>query len=968
MSQDDYDIPEVFRRAMEEAGWQTEEGGEGGGPVRPRRTLPPPRRSPRVGRWAVILAIALLALFSVSSIATFYTDWLWFDHLGFRGVFTTQLVTRVALFSVAFLVAAAVLLGNWLLARRNALREASPLGPQYLASGGVRAIILIAGLLLAFLFASAAAGQWEEVLRFLYRVPFDTAEPIFNKDAGFYVFELPIFEFIQGWLLSLLFVALIGLVPIYSANNLADIQRGAWRPFSSGAFRRHLFIMAAVLIIIWALGYWLDIYRLLFSTRGVVFGASYTDLRAVLWGLRVEIILALLTAGALLFSVFRPSPRLIAGAAGLWIAATFLFGGIIPGIIQRYSVEPNELTLEEPYIEHNIEFTRRAFKLDEIEVRDFGEVRSLSAEDVLDNEAMLRNIRLWDYRPLQQTYQQLQALRPYYTFGEVDIDRYDIDGEERQVMLAVREMDKARLPAPSWVNQHLEFTHGFGIVMNPVDEFTPEGQPSFFIQDIPPRSTVDLEVTQPEIYFGEYTNDEVYVGGGRAEFSYPAGDQNVYTTYSGTGGIELSSFFRRLAFAIRQSDANVLLTDDINDEARVLINRQIQQRIRTITPFLTLDRDPYIVVVDGRLVWIQDAYTTTRNYPYSTPITIQVQPTGQLPTGEIPVPGPTRTFNYMRNAVKITLDAYDGNVNYYIADPDDPIIRAYDAAFPGLFRPYDELPEGLRRHTRYPVDMFHVQSRQYLTYHMTDPRAFYNQEDLWEVPTEFVDDVETQMEPYYVTLPLPGEQTPEYLLILPFNPSSKNNMVAWMAARNDGSEIGELVVYRLPRQELVFGPIQVEGRIDQDPVISQQFSLWDQRGSSVIRGNLLVLPINQSFLYIEPVYLLSDTSALPELRRIIVATDTGIAMEPTLEQALISLGRGVVSQQPLDTGAEIPEDTATPILPTDATVEDLIAAADAHFEAAEAAQQAGDWATYGEELEALRQTLDRLVVLIGSTP
>jgi hypothetical protein len=659
---------------------------------------------------------------------------------------------------------------------------------------------------------------------------------------------------------------------------------------------------------------------------------------------------------------------LIAGAAGLWIAATFLFGGIIPGIIQRYSVEPNELTLEEPYIEHNIEFTRRAFKLDEIEVRDFGEVRSLSAEDVLDNEAMLRNIRLWDYRPLQQTYQQLQALRPYYTFGEVDIDRYDIDGEERQVMLAVREMDKARLPAPSWVHQHLEFTHGFGIVMNPVDEFTPEGQPSFFIQDIPPRSTVDLEVTQPEIYFGEYTNDEVYVGGGRAEFSYPAGDQNVYTTYSGTGGIELSSFFRRLAFAIRQSDANVLLTDDINDEARVLINRQIQQRIRTITPFLTLDRDPYIVVVDGRLVWIQDAYTTTRNYPYSTPITIQVQPTGQLPTGEIPVPGPTRTFNYMRNAVKITLDAYDGNVNYYIADPDDPIIRAYDAAFPGLFRPYDELPEGLRRHTRYPVDMFHVQSRQYLTYHMTDPRAFYNQEDLWEVPTEFVDDVETQMEPYYVTLPLPGEQTPEYLLILPFNPSSKNNMVAWMAARNDGSEIGELVVYRLPRQELVFGPIQVEGRIDQDPVISQQFSLWDQRGSSVIRGNLLVLPINQSFLYIEPVYLLSDTSALPELRRIIVATDTGIAMEPTLEQALISLGRGVVSQQPLDTGAEVPEDTAAPILPTDATVEELIAAADAHFEAAEAAQQAGDWATYGEELEALRQTLDRLVVLIGSTP
>lgn len=976
MKQDDYDIPEVFRRAMEESGWKLDDRGEGSGPERPRPALPPPRRPSRFSRLLLLLGLLLLFLFSIRGIATFYTDWLWFDHLGYGGVFTKQLTTRIALFSTGFVVAAIVLLGTWLLARRRALRESSPIDPRYLELRGVRPLIIGVGLVMAFLFASAAAAQWEAVLRFLNRVPFGIQEPIFNKDVGFYIFQLPIAEFIQGWLLSLLLVALLGLVPIYAVNNLADIQRGNWRPFSSKAFRAHFFLMAGLFVLVWAAGYWLDTYRLLFSTRGVAYGAGYTDVRAVLWGLRAQFVLALLTAVLLFISIVRPLPRLVIGSGLAWILISILAGGIIPSLLQRYSVEPNELTLETPYIEHNIEFTRQAFDLNKVETRPFGQVRDLSAADVLENEAALRNIRLWDYRPLQQTYQQLQGLRPYYTFGEVDIDRYNIDGTVRQVMLAPRELDKSQLPAPSWVNRHLEFTHGYGVVMNPVNELTPEGQPEFFISDLPPRSTVPIEVTRPEVYFGEYTNDEVYVGSSRAEFSYPSGEENVYTNYEGTGGVPLNNFVRRLAYALRQSDANVLLSSDIDSDTQILINRQVQQRIRTITPFLTLDRDPYLVIDSGRLVWVQDAYTTSRDYPYSTPVTIPVQSNTPVTTpAEAGIPGPTRTFNYIRNAAKITVDAYNGDVTYYVSDAEDPILQSYAKTFPGVFRPLDDMPDSLQQHLRYPVDYFSVQARQYLTYHMTDPRMFYNKEDLWQIPTEFVGNVEQTIEPYYVSLPLPSQHQAEYLLIMPFSPATKNNMIAWMAARNDPENYGQLIVYELPKQELIFGPIQIEGRIDQEPTISQQFSLWDQRGSNVIRGNLLVLPLNQSFLYVEPVYLLSETNALPELKRIIVATNQSIAMEPTLEAALLALDRatqtaggGETAPPPTNaTGSETPQPTPAP-LPAGATIDELVAAANDHLRAAEQAQRDGDWALYGQELAQLRQVLQQLAVLANETP
>jgi uncharacterized membrane protein (UPF0182 family) len=637
---------------------------------------------------------------------------------------------------------------------------------------------------------------------------------------------------------------------------------------------------------------------------------------------------------------------------GLWLAVTLLRGGLYPGLLQRYAVEPNEIERERPYIAYNIEYTRLAFGLDRVETRPFTIGDNLSEADLAENEALLQNVRLWDYRPLQAAYQQLQALRTYYQFNEVDIDRYQIDGEQRQVMLAVRELNKADLPFSSWVNRNLEFTHGYGLVMNPVNRATSDGQPEFFIQDLPPRSTTDIEITRPEIYYGEITTDAVFVGSGREEFNYPSGNENVYTSYEGLGGVPLNNFLKRLAFAIRLGETNVLLSDEIDANTRVQFHRQITQRVQQITPFLELDSDPYIVVWNGRLVWMLDGYTTSDQFPYATPV------------GNI---------NYIRNSVKITVDAYDGTVTYYITDENDPIIQTYARAFPNLFQTLDEMPEELQAHIRYPEDLFNIQMQQYLRYHMQDVRVFYNQEDKWEIPNELFD-VEQQpqpIEPYYVTMPLPGTDELEYLLIQPFTPAEKSNMVAWAAARNDLPNYGQLIVYELPKQELIYGPIQIEARIDQEPEISQQFSLWNQRGSRIIRGNLLVIPINQKFLYVEPIYLQSDTSALPELKRVIVASDTRIAMRTTLDEALAALMDAAPSQIVVETDtAETPStgvETPAPVeaIEVDASVEELIQSANAHFEAAEAAQRAGDWATYGQEIDALQRDLEQLMILSG---
>ncbi len=958
MSRDPNDIPEVFRRAMRDVGWDygggsNDDDNNGRSPFPPRPDRP---QTPGSNRTIWIIGALFLLLISFNWIVTTYTDWTWYQAVNYDDVWLKQFAYKIILFTSGFLAAFLFLWFNWALARKRALRTTNPLQPQLLKFPWIKWAIIAAAALLAFGFGSGVSSQWETVIQFIYRTNFGVADPLFGQDVSFYLFNLPLFEFVQGWISSLLFVTLAGVIGLYAGNNLVDLQKGQWRPQNIPLIRRHVVMLLTLLLLIWAAGYLLSIYQLVYSQRGTVFGASYTDVNATQWALILQMVFLVITAVAVFINYFRFNLRLVLIAGGLWLAATVLVAGLYPGLLQRYAVEPNELERETPYIADNIAFTRLAFDLETVAAQPFGNIELLE-QDVLRNakaEAILRNIRLWDYRPLQDTYTQLQALRPYYQFGEVDIDRYTIDGQTKQVMLAVRELNKANLNNPTWVNRNLEFTHGYGLVMNPVDQITAEGQPEFYIQDLPPQSVVEeIQITQPEVYFGELMTDEVFVSPTRPSFSYPSGDENIKTVYTGTGGVQLNSFFKRLAFALRLADANVILSDEIDDDTRVLLYRQIRDRVSKVAPFLALDGDPYIVVTDeGNLIWILDAYTVSSKFPYATP----------TDTG----------FNYIRNAAKITVDAYNGSINFYIADQEDPIIKSYDAAFPGLFQPLSAMPEDLLKHLRYPEGMFRIQTQQYLTYHMTDPRVFYNREDLWQLPQEIFDGTEQVMEPYYVTMPLPGEVEAEYLLIQPVTPIGKANMIAWIAARNDVPNYGELVVYDLPKQELIYGPLQIEARIDQDPEISAQFSLWDQRGSRVIRGNLLVIPVGESFLYVEPVYLLSDTSALPELKRVIVATDTRIAMGTTLNEALNDLLQEPPGEVTLNSignvegGTEVAEPAPTRApLPADANIEALVQSASAHYDAAEAAQRNGDWATYGAELEALQLDLERLMELVG---
>lgn len=956
MDRDIVDIPEVFRKAFEEDdGWDRggdggddDGGGQGNGSGSNRTWW--------TSRWVWIAILALTLILSFNWIVTTYTEWLWFNTQGFQSVWLTQWGIRVVSFLIFFLIAAAILLINWRIAFNRAKKHQSISRIRILDVPGVSLLVTGTALVIALIFAGAGAAEWHRFLLYFYRQPFNVSDPIFDLDVGFYIFELPLFRFLQGWLLPLFIVSLIGVLVLYLADNWSGLRQGRLEIAVPASMRRHVAILTVIVFILWALGYWISIYGLLYSPRGVTFGASYIDLNAVLPALYIQLVLMALLAIIAAVNIFRTALRPLLVVGGLWLLATVAVGIAYPSLLQRYVVEPNELTRERPYIDNNIEFTRLAFGLAQVDARPFGSVTEVTNLDLIQNRETLQNVRLWDDRPLQQTYAQLQELRPYYEFSAIDIDRYEIDGEIRQVMLAGRELNKQNLPAPTWINEKLTFTHGFGLVMNPVDRVTPEGRPEFFIQDMPPQSNIDIEIDRPEIYYGEVINDVVFVGSGQAEFDYPVGTTNAESSYEGEGGVELSSIWRRLAFALRFGEWNLLLSDSITPDTRVLLHRQIRDRVRHITPFLTFDNDPYIVVADGRLVWMLDGYTLSSDYPYSTPV--------------------EQGFNYIRNAVKVTIDAYDGTVKYYLTDPDDPIILAYAEAFPDLFLPLDEMPAELQKHIRYPMDLFRVQTKQFLKYHMKDTQVFYNQEDLWEIPLEIFDTAQQPIEPYYVIMSLPDEEGTEFLLIEPFTPAGKDNMIAWLAARSDPPHYGELLAYELPKQELSFGPSQVEARIDQDPEISAQISLWNQRGSRVIRGNLLVIPMGSSFLYVEPLYLLADTSELPELKRVIVASGDRLAMRETLEEALLALVQAgpsavesieaQVEEQAEEQASEDEEidPTPTPETPAlDATIEALTRSASEHFEAAEAAQREGDWSTYGRELDALRQDLEQLMEL-----
>jgi uncharacterized membrane protein (UPF0182 family) len=901
-------------------------------------------------RAAFLLVLAMVALGLVGQIVPLYTDWLWFHEVGYVAVFLKILSLRGALFTAVAVSVLVFLYANLTFAARTArpdvlweLEDQLGLPGRVIIEPLIRRFLPVVLLLISFASGLRATARWETVLAYLNAVPFGTNDPLFGRDLAFFVFDLPFFRLLLGWGTTLVVATLVLTLVIYVLQrSLVLTSRG---PRMAAGARSHLLVLGAVLLTLAGVGFWLDRYELLYSARGIVFGASYTDVNASLPVLGALAVLSCLCAVACLVQLGLGGLRLVAG--GLLVLAVVWVGGlgIYPALLQRFSVTPNELNAERPYLIHNIRMTRQAYGLDRIEEREFPADERLDARAIDRNAPTIKNIRLWDYRPLLRTFGQLQEIRTYYKFQDVDNDRYQVKGEYRQLMLSPRELSYAHLQSRIWINEHLTFTHGYGAVVGPVNRVTAEGLPEFLVQDIPPRSTDGFpKITRPEIYYGETSNEYVLVRTRSQELDYPAGDQNVYSQYAGGGGVVISSWLRKLAFAARFGEIKILLSNDLTPESRIMMYRTIGQRVRQIAPFFHYDRDPYMVVTDaGRLMWMLDGYTTSDRYPYSDPV--------------------RGVGNYIRNSVKVTVDAYDGRVVFYLADPTDPIVRVYSAGFPGLVQPLSAMPEDLQRHIRYPEDFFAIQARKYATYHMLDPQVFYNKEDLWTIPRRTIEGRDREMEPYYTIMRLPSEAREEFILLTLFNPSRRDNMIAWLAARSDLPNYGRLVVYNFPKQKLVYGPRQIDARIDQDPVISQQLALWNQRGSTVIRGSLLAIPIDQSLIYVQPLYLAAaEQGALPELRRVIVAYGNQIAMEPTLEQSLARIfgGQTAALTTPAP-AAPAPGPTPAPGAARPAAA--LSSAAQRALEIYNRAQEAlrrGDWAQYGAEQKRLEEALKAL--------
>ena len=893
------------------------------------------KNPPSMRRWVIIIGI-LVFLFILASIGKgIYTEWLWFGSLGFSNIYTTILSTKLWLFFAGALAFFALLVANLFLARRLSpvstdnilIRQAVVIVRRVLDTG-----ILAVTIFLSLIFGLITSGQWESVLRFSNATGFNVTEPLLGRDVAFYIFNLPLYQFVQGWLMWAIVIILIFTATIYGLNI------GFRRAALTTGIKWHLSALGAAVFFLISWSYRLKIFDLLYSQRGIIFGAGYTDVHAQWLAWRILIVIAVISGILLLIGVFRRWRHSLTIPIGLWIASAIIFGSIYPAIVQRFQVEPSELARERPYIEHNIQFTRLAFGLDQIEEKDIPVELSPSGQDIAQNSATMNNIRLWDYRPLKDTYNQLQSIRLYYDFADIDVDRYQIDDSYRQVLLGARELSPEKLTseAQTWVNRRLQFTHGYGVALSPTNEVTKEGLPNLWVKDVPPIGMIEIE--RPEIYFGEKTNDYVIVGTRVEEFDYPKGDTNVYTKHTAENGIEIGSFIRKLAFAWQLGDINILISGEMTPESQLLYRRNIQERVHHIAPFLRLDSDPYIVIDDGKLLWIQDAYTVSNRYPYSQPA-----------SGEI---------NYIRNSVKIVTNAYDGSVTFYLIDPEDAIASTYASIFPSLFTPIEAMPESLRTHLRYPQNLFQVQVSVYQTYHMQDPRVFYNKEDLWTIPVETYANTERPVEPYYVIMRLPDEGQEEFVLMLPFTPTQKDNMITWLAARSDGDKYGKLIAYNFPKDKLIYGPRQIEARIDQDPTISSQLTLWGQKGSEVIRGNLLVIPIEKSIIYVEPIYLQAERGQLPELKRVIVASGDRIAMEQTLAQSLSAIFAGLPAEEPT-----VPTPSPTPEAPLPAELAELAELAQKHYNQAQEYLRAGDWTSWGEELEKMEEVLNQMVEL-----
>ncbi len=902
---------------------------------------------------AILGALALLVVLLLLT-AGFWANLWWFSSLGFRNVLVTRYIASVVSFLIGFAVAAVFIGINLVVALRSDGGYGLTVGDVQIGRRLSLVALIGATVGLSVLFAIAVGAEWELFLRFLNRTSFGVTDPQFHQDVSFYVFTLPVLAFWRSWAMSLIILTAIAVAAVYAAKLGADLAGGRFHlpPHT----RAHLSLLGLFFLVGMALGYWLDTRELVYSTRGVVEGASYTDVNAQIPANYILLGISLVAAILLGVNAFRRQLPLLVGTLGVWAVAAVLIGSGYPAAVQSVRVRPNELGKERPYIDRNIAMTRQAFNIAGVDRQQLAGVGDPTQAGLDANKASIGNIRLWDSSVLLKSYAQLQQIRQYYTFKDVDTDRYQVDSQYRQIMLSARELDPTQLASQSqtWQNQHLIYTHGYGVVASTANEVVGGGNPNIILGDIPPQGPSNLQVQEPRIYYGEVTNDYVFVKTKQPEFDRPSGtaaeSQGVYTTYTGGNGVPAGSLVRKVVLSAYLSEPKILLSSDISGDAVALFHRNIIDRLHTVAPFLRFDNDPYLVVIDGRLVWVNDAYTLTSRYPYATQF-----------KGEN---GMTGGFNYIRNSVKATVDAYDGTVHLYVVDPSDPIIATYQKIYPSLFVSGDAASPSLRAHFRYPEDYFNVQTSMYTRYHVTDAQVFYGSEDQWAIANVQVGEKKTiqPIASYYVLVRLPGQQQEEYVLVRPFTPgggtANRQNMVAFLAGRSDGANYGKLVDYEFPRELTVQGPQQVEARINQEPDISKEISLLDQAGSQVILGNFLIIPIENTLLYVEPLYVQAVNSPFPELKRVIVASQNSVVMRPSLSEAIAAL----VSGGAPSTTAPATNSPSSGPATTQGNGTDASRAADAltHYRRAQDALKSGDWATYGSELTQVQQILQQL--------
>jgi uncharacterized membrane protein (UPF0182 family) len=907
-----------------------------------------------------LLAVVGAVLLGGSTAASYYVDALWFGSLGYAPVFWTRLNLQAATFAsfslLTFLVVY-VVFRALKPDRLDALTGATILVNRRPVALPVARFLNLIGVGLSALIAAVTGANIAErwmTLALYWEAPRHATmlDPIFGRSLDFYLFTLPAAQLITGWLLTLTVIgcamaavsaALAGGGRLVRARQIDADQARLWRGVSIGIAAVQLALAARV---------YLGRFDRLFQDGTIFSGVTYTDAHITLTGMLIVAVAFVAGSALAAACAIRPLPRRWLVVSVVPAVTCYLIVAAVSSYVSSFIVQPNQLVKERPFIAHNIEMTRQAYALDRIETHAFPADTGIEALEAANNQATLENIRLWDWRALQDTLRQIQEIRTYYDFPDIDIDRYRIGGSVRQMMLATRELNVDKLPQSSrnWINEKLIYTHGYGVTMNPVNGFTPEGLPTLVLSNMPIQSTIpELTVTRPEIYFGELTNTDVYVKTRQKEFNYPQGDANNLTSYQGSGGIRLGGLLRRTLIALDRGDLSKLpFSDDVNSESRLLMRRRLSERVHELAPFLTLDADPYVIVgEDGRIRWLMDAFTTSDYYPFARRYLLG-----------------NERINYIRNSVKILIDAYSGETTFYVFDSKDPIIAAYRAIFPVLFADASAMPAAVRKHVRYPELLLNVQAAVYDLYHMTDPDVFYNREDLWSVATEIAMQNQRQqvMEPNFVLMTLPGERSSEFIAILPFTPANRNNLIGWIAGRSDGEHYGEAVVYNFPKTKLIDGPLQIEARIDQNAQLSGQLTLWNQQGSHVRRGSLIVIPIGRALLYAEPIYLQANRSPMPELRLVVLAVQDRLAYGPTFETAMAALfgaGPSMLSAQASPAAAAQPASTtAAPAAAGDLNA--LIAEAAQDFADYQQLTAGGKLAEAGQKLEALKRVLEQL--------